>query len=214
MTTPQHRFLIIADGEFGTITSKTANFCLRYFPEPIGAVLDRKQAGKTAQDVLGFGGRIPVVADFERGIAQGEGATAVLMGIAPLGGRLPDEWKAWLKTAIEQKLEIWSGLHTFIGDDPELGPLAKARGVRILDARRPPPNLPIADGRAAEVDALVVLAVGADCNVRKMTAQLQLRHPVLCGNDRHLRERGTPGASDQSDRDLSQHLRHGRDGGA
>src|SRR5438093_3016626 len=43
--------------------------------------------------------------------------------------------------------------------DPELGPLAQARGVRILDARRPPPNLPIADGRAAEVDALVVLAV-------------------------------------------------------
>src|SRR5256885_12829859 len=62
------------------------------------------------------------------------------------------EWKAWLRTAIERKLEIWSGLHTFIGDDPELGPLAPAHGVRILDARRPPPNLPIADGRAAEVE--------------------------------------------------------------
>ena len=179
MTTPQHRFLIIADGEFGPLTSKTANSCIRYFPERIVAVLDRKQAGKTAQDVLGFGGKIPVVGDFERGIAQGQGATAVLIGIAPLGGRLPDEWKAWLRTAIERKLEIWSGLHTFIGDDPELGPLAKARGVRILDARRAPPNLPIADGRAAEVDALVVLAVGSDCNVGKMTAQLQLRDALV-----------------------------------
>src|SRR6266511_141562 len=179
MTTPQHRFLIIADGEFGPLTSKTANSCIRYFPERIVAVLDRKQAGKTAQEVLGFGGKIPVVGDFERGIAQGKGATAVLIGIAPAGGRLPDEWKAWLRIAIEQKLEIWSGLHTFIGDDPELGPLAKARGVRILDARRPPPNLPIADGRAAEVDALVVLAVGSDCNVGKMTAQLQLRDALV-----------------------------------
>jgi len=179
MTTPQHRFLIIADGEFGPLSSKTANSCIRYFPERIVAVLDRKQAGKTVQDVLGFGGKIPVVGDFERGLAQGAGATAVLIGIAPAGGKLPDEWKAWLRSAIEKKLEIWSGLHTFIGDDPELGPLAKARGVRILDVRRPPPNLPIADGRAAEVDALVILAVGSDCNVGKMTAQLQLRDQLV-----------------------------------
>ena len=96
----QHRFLIIADGEFGPLSSKTANSCIRYFPERIVAVLDRQQAGKTAQDVLGFGGAIPVVADFDRGIAQGKGATAVLIGIAPPGGRLPDEWKGWLRTAI------------------------------------------------------------------------------------------------------------------
>jgi len=179
MTAPQHRFLIIADGEFGPLSSKTANSCIRYFPERIVAVLDRKQAGKTVQDVLGFGGKIPVVGDFQRGIVLGKGATAVLIGIAPAGGKLPDEWKGWLRSAIEKKLEIWSGLHTFIGDDPELGPLAKARGVRILDARRPPPNLPIADGRAAEVDALVILAVGSDCNVGKMTAQLQLRDELV-----------------------------------
>src|SRR2546429_8311037 len=179
MTTPQHSFLIIADGEFGPLTSKTANSCIRYFPDRIVAVLDRKQAGKTVQDRLGSGGKIPIVADFERGIAQGKGATAVLIGIAPAGGRLPDEWKAGLRTAIERKLEIWSGLHTFIGDDPELGPLARAHGVRILDARPPPPNLPIADGRAAGVDALVVLAVGSDCNVGKLTAQLQLRDALV-----------------------------------
>jgi uncharacterized NAD-dependent epimerase/dehydratase family protein len=179
MTVPKHRFLIIADGEFGPLSSKTANSCIRYFPERIVAVLDRKQAGKTVQDVIGFGGNIPVVGDFERGIMQGKGATAVMIGIAPAGGKLPDEWKGWLRRAIDKKLEIWSGLHTFIGDDPELGPLARAHGVRILDARRPPPNLPIADGRAAEVDALVVLAVGSDCNVGKMTAQLQLRDALV-----------------------------------
>ena len=179
MTIPKHRFLIIADGDFGPLTSKTANSCIRYFPERIVAVLDRQHAGKTAQDVLGFGGNIPVVGDFERGVAQGRGATAVMIGIAPAGGRLPEEWRAWLRSAIDKKLEIWSGLHTFIGDDPELGPLAKARGVRIFDARKPPPNLPIADGRAAEVDALVVLAVGSDCNVGKMTAQLQLHDALV-----------------------------------
>ncbi len=168
-----HRFLIIADGQFGPLTSKTANCCIRYMPERIVGVLDRSHAGKTAQAVLGFGGAIPVVGEFERGLALG--ASAVLIGIAPTGGQLPAEWRGWLRTAIERGFEIWSGLHTFIGDDPELGALARERGVRILDARKPPPNLPVADGRAAEVGAYVVHTVGSDCNVGKMTAQVELR---------------------------------------
>jgi uncharacterized NAD-dependent epimerase/dehydratase family protein len=172
----QHRFLIVADREFGPLTSKTANSCIRYFPERIVAVLDRAHAGQTVQDVLGFGGRIPVIEDFERGLALG--ATAVLIGIAPAGGQLPPEWRGWLKTAIGRGLEIWSGLHTFIGDDPELGALARARGVRVLDARKPPADLGIADGRAAEVPAYVILTVGSDCNVGKMTTQLELRNEL------------------------------------
>src|SRR5258705_11612043 len=110
MTTPQHRFLIIADGDFGPLTSKTANSCIRYFPERIVAVFDRKQAGKTVQEVLGFGGDIPVVGDFERGLAQGKGATAVMIGIAPAGGRLPGQGKAGLPPASEGKLQDWAGL--------------------------------------------------------------------------------------------------------
>jgi uncharacterized NAD-dependent epimerase/dehydratase family protein len=117
-------------------------------------------------------------ADFAQGLAAGGGATAVLVGIAPLGGRLPDEWRAWLRVAIERRLEIWSGLHSFISDDAELGPLARRLDVRILDARKPPPNLPIADGRAGAVDAYVVHAVGSDCNVGKMTAMLEVRNAL------------------------------------
>ncbi len=174
-----HRFLIIADGQFGPLTSKTANSCIRYFPERIVGVFDRTQAGRTVEQVLGFGGRIPVVGDFEQGVALGGGATAVLIGIAPVGGGLPPEWRSWLKTVIARRLEIWSGLHTFIGDDPELGSLAQANGVRIFDVRKPPATLPVADGRAAEVDAYVILSVGSDCNVGKMTAQLQLRDQLV-----------------------------------
>jgi uncharacterized NAD-dependent epimerase/dehydratase family protein len=171
----QPRFLILADGQFGPMSSKTANSCIRYMPERIVGVFDRDRAGRTAQEVLGFGGAIPVVGDFTEGLALGGGATAVLIGIAPMGGRLPDEWRGWLRAAIERGLEIWSGLHTFIADDSELGPLARRRGVRILDVRKAPAGLPVADGLAAEVNAFVVLAVGSDCNVGKMTAQLQLR---------------------------------------
>jgi uncharacterized NAD-dependent epimerase/dehydratase family protein len=178
MTDPRaHRFLIVADGQFGPLTSKTANSYIRYFPERVVAVLDRAHAGRTVGDVLGFGGPIPIVGEFERGLALGP--TGVLIGIAPTGGQLPLEWRGWLKTAIAKGLEIWSGLHTFIGDDPELGALARAKGVRVMDARKPPAGLLIADGRAAEVDALVILTVGTDCNVGKMTAQLELRNELV-----------------------------------
>ena len=166
------RYLIVADGDFGPMTSKTANAIVRYQPDRVVAVLDRRLAGRTAGDVLGFGGVIPVVGSVREGLARG--ANTVLIGIAPVGGRLPDEWRAWLAEALDAGCDLVSGLHTFLGDDPLLAARAKAGGRRILDVRRPPADLPVASGRVKDLDAYVVLTVGTDCNVGKMTAQLQL----------------------------------------
>ncbi len=166
------RYLILADGDFGPMTSKTANSVIRFLPDQIVAVLDRQQADRSVADVLGFGGAIPVVGSMTEGLALGP--TAVLVGIAPQGGRLPAEWRTWLLEAVDAGCELWSGLHTFLADDAELADRARVRGVRILDLRRPPPDLPIASGLARTVEPYVVLTVGTDCNVGKMTAQLRL----------------------------------------
>ena len=64
---PPPRFLILADGDFGPMTSKTANSVIRYLPERTVGVLDRQHAGKSAQDILGFGGAIPVVGSMSEG---------------------------------------------------------------------------------------------------------------------------------------------------
>ena len=109
-------------------------------------MLDRQHAGKTSQDILGAGGNIPVVASMQEGLALG--ANSVLIGIAPVGGQLPDEWRAWLREALEGGCNIVSGLHTFLGDDPLLAEAARIHGRRIEDLRRPPTNLPVASGRA------------------------------------------------------------------
>ena len=170
MTAP--RFLIVADGDFAPMTSKTANSVIRYLPDRTVGVLDRQQAGKTVQDVLGFGGALPIVGSMREGLALGP--TAVVIGIAPQGGRMPAEWRAWLAEALDHGCDLWSGLHTFLGDDPLLAEKARTHGRRVLDLRRPPADLPIASGAAKTVDPLVVLTVGTDCNVGKMTAQLQL----------------------------------------
>ena len=166
------RYLILADGLFGPEESKTANACIRYTPERVVGIIDASKAGSTAQQVLGFGGDIPVVGTLEAGLALAP--NALVIGIAPAGGQLPDAWLRLLAGAIENRLEIWSGLHTFIGDIPELAALAKKHDVAIYDLRRPPARLTVANGRVREVAATVVLTVGTDCNIGKMTTQLQL----------------------------------------
>jgi uncharacterized NAD-dependent epimerase/dehydratase family protein len=167
------RFVVLCEGQFGPSTSKTANACIRYTPDRVVAVVDSRHAGKVAQDVLGFGGAIPIIATLDEALAFKP--NALLIGIAPQGGGLPAEWRPWLRTALANRLAIWNGLHVFIGDDPELGQLARQSGTRIHDLRKPPAHLPVAMGKARLVDATVILSVGTDCNIGKMTAQLQIR---------------------------------------
>ena len=95
------RFLILAEGAFSPLRSKTANACIRYTPEHVVAVIDSTRAGDTAQDVLGFGGSIPVVASLAEGLARKP--NALLIGIAPPGGQLPPSWRALILDAIDHR---------------------------------------------------------------------------------------------------------------
>ena len=83
-----YRYLILTEGAFGPLTSKTANSAIRYLEDRIVGVLDSTRAGKSVQDVLGFGGQIPIVGTLKEGLALNP--TALLIGIAPSGGQLPD----------------------------------------------------------------------------------------------------------------------------
>jgi uncharacterized NAD-dependent epimerase/dehydratase family protein len=103
-----------------------------------------------------------------------------------MGGRLPEQWRAWLVSALDAGCDIWSGLHTCLGDDPVLAERARVNGREIRDVRRPPANLPVAEGFARLLEPLVVLTVGTDCNVGKMTCQLQLTRQL---NQRGVRTR-------------------------
>ena len=172
-----YRYLVLAEGLFGPQTSKTANSAVRYLPDRIVAVVDSRQAGRTVGEVLGFGGGLPVLRTVDEGL--GLGATALLIGIAPQGGQLPEDWRPALRKAMEAGLHLVSGLHFHLGDDRELAEFATRHGVRIHDLRKPPENLPVSTGKARDVDALVVHTVGTDCNIGKMTAGLQLRDELV-----------------------------------
>lgn len=174
------RYLIYAEHQFGTPASKTGNSVIRYSADHVAAVLDSQQAGKCVSDVLGYGNDIPIVGSVDEGVARG--ANALLVGIAVAGGGIPAEAREAIRQAIEHGMDIWNGLHAFVADDPTLGTLARARGVTLHDVRRPPSDLPVGAGRVRELDQTVVLAVGTDANIGKMTVMLQLQAA--------LRERG------------------------
>jgi uncharacterized NAD-dependent epimerase/dehydratase family protein len=123
--------------------------------------------------VLGFGGAIPVISTLEEGLVHRP--TALLIGIAPSGGQLPESWRPTIAGALRHGLDVWSGLHAFVSDDRQFAALAAESGATIHDLRKPPTDLEVSTGRARNVDATVILTVGSDCNIGKMTTQLQLR---------------------------------------
>ncbi len=172
----QRKFLVLAEGNFGPLTSKTANAAIRYSPGEVVAVLDSTAASRTAQDVLGFGGTIPIVSTFAEGMTHAP--NALLIGIAPAGGQFPDAWRPIVLDALKNGLDIWSGLHSMLGDDAEFAAAARASNTTIRDLRRPPPDLQVSKGRTRDSAATIILTVGMDCNMGKMTTQLQVQNAV------------------------------------
>jgi uncharacterized NAD-dependent epimerase/dehydratase family protein len=184
MRPTQHRRLVIlAEGQFGAHSAKTAYGVIRYGPDDVVAVLDSTQAGQNVATFLP-GHDIPIVASLAEVLAQPNSPDALLIGIAPTGGRLPDTWRSTILAAIEAGLDVLSGLHTFVGDDPEFAAAAAARGTRIVDYRRPPERMETAVGRRHGPGKRVILTVGTDCAIGKMSVALELRRAAQAAGDR------------------------------
>jgi uncharacterized NAD-dependent epimerase/dehydratase family protein len=162
------RVAILAEGQLAPATAKTAIGALRYAPYPIVAVIDSTHAGTDAAAHVGAGAGVPVVASVAEAVARG--ATAVLIGTAAAGGRIPDAYRPFLAEALRSGLEVWNGLHERVRDDPALAAL----GGVVRELREPPRDLPIGGHRRRRTGAHVVLTVGTDAAVGKMTVSLEL----------------------------------------
>ena len=166
------RSAILAEGKLGLLTSKTAACLVRYVPEKVACIIDSTRQGRSVDDVLGFGGKIPIVASLDEALALDP--DSLIIGIAPRGGALPDEWRQIVLDAIAGGLDIISGLHTMLGEDPEMLEAAKKRGVEIWDVRRPQLPDGISQGSLRNKTGKVVLTVGSDCRTGKMTVAYEL----------------------------------------
>jgi uncharacterized NAD-dependent epimerase/dehydratase family protein len=174
---PEGDAIVYCQGAFATTNGKTAHGLVRRSQRyRVLSVVDSTHAGKDAGEVLDdrpVG--IPVVADLETArqlaIADGVVPTHLVIGIAPDGGRLSQQARADVEKAIGLGLNIDSGLHDFLTEDPGFVALAAEKGVVLRDIRKPPPRseLHFFEGKISEVESLKVAILGTDSAVGKRT---------------------------------------------
>jgi uncharacterized NAD-dependent epimerase/dehydratase family protein len=170
----EKRYLILAE-EFSHDPhyAKTARGVMRYRRDDVVAMLDSKRAGESEDGV-------PIVGTVDEALAF-EPNTA-LVGVVTQGGRFPGDWQELLKSCVSHGLDLENGLHVRLRDIPGLTELAAKHGAELRDLREPPPDLSTATGENLDVDATIVLTVGSDCAIGKMTA--------ICELDLEARRRG------------------------
>jgi D-glutamate N-acetyltransferase len=168
------RYLVLAEGKSGDPHfGKTARGVMRYAPEKVVALLDTERAGETEQ---GF----PIVGAVNDALCFNP--NTALVGVATAGGRFPPAFREQIRSCIAKGLDVENGLHEFLTADPELVELARKYNVELRDLRKPPPDLNVPTGANLEVPARIVLTVGTDCAIGKMTVAIEL--------DREAKRRG------------------------
>ncbi len=168
--------IVYCEGAFDTPVGKTAHGLVRRSQRyRVAAVIDSHLAGRSAAELLAGARAVPVVADLPAALAaaaaSGHAATHMVVGMAPDGGRLEPALRAAVRAAIAAGLHVVAGLHDFLADDTELAAAAAARGVTLVDVRRPPPRdrLHFFTGCIEEVSCPVFAVLGTDSAVGKRT---------------------------------------------
>jgi uncharacterized NAD-dependent epimerase/dehydratase family protein len=104
--------------------------------------------------------------------AVAAGARTMILGIAGAGGRMGADLIEDSAAALEAGMNVASGLHERLRDQPLLAALANARRLELFDVRDPPPGLAV--GRGYPRAGRRLLTVGTDCSVGKMYATIAL----------------------------------------
>ena len=160
------RYLILAEGfSHDPHYGKTLRGVMRYRRESVVAILDTKRAGETDDGV-------PIVGSVNDALCFNP--NTALVGVVTQGGHFPGDWQELLKNCVAKGFDLENGLHVRLHDIPGLAELAARHGVELRDLREPPTDLSTATGENLEVDATIVLTVGSDCAIGKMTATCEL----------------------------------------
>ncbi|MGA1284187.1 MAG: DUF1611 domain-containing protein [Prochlorothrix sp.] len=185
MLTPQHRVALFLPQGTQSTDGKTGLALLRYREGPIVTVIDPDCAGQNLREVTGIDREVPIVASVTEALQYQP--DVLLIGIAPLGGQLPEAWLEEVRQGVKAGLSVVNGLHQKLGADPTIA--AHLQTVNpaqqwVWDLRQEPPGLTTANGSARNLTCRRVLMVGTDMGVGKMSTGLTLER---LARDRGLR---------------------------
>jgi uncharacterized NAD-dependent epimerase/dehydratase family protein len=184
---------ILCEGFTGTRHAKTATGVVKYGNWQVKSIIDSENVGKSFLELSKIDTRsnsssdsnsnkvlndIPIVKNLEDAL-QISKIDALLIGIAPVGGQIPETWIQIIKEAISKKIHIISGLHEFLNEIPELTSLAKENKILLWDVRNPDlysssAMQSVAKQKTRPGKLKIISMVGSDCNVGKMCTALEI----------------------------------------
>jgi uncharacterized NAD-dependent epimerase/dehydratase family protein len=114
----------------------------------------------------------------EMGVAEAvdAGVRTAIIGVAPLGGQIPDHWLPQLIELARAGINIASGMHSKLKSMPDLVAAAYKGGATLTDVRVPPEGLPVGQGKPRSGKR--VLMMGTDCAVGKKYSALALHREL------------------------------------
>jgi uncharacterized NAD-dependent epimerase/dehydratase family protein len=159
---------IFMESALGQDIGKMGYGVLRYSPNPVVCVIDSQFSGQLLSDIITTPRDCPIVESIQAAIELG--AKALVLGIAPPGGRIPESWFPAIDSAIQAGLSLYNGLH-----QPLNPRYQNLRPEQIIwDMRQEPADLNTGSGAARKLQNRRILFVGTDMAVGKMTAGLEL----------------------------------------
>jgi len=184
MLTHKENAVVYCEGAFNTPNGKTAHGLVRFTERyKICSVIDSTFQGSDSGMILdGRPNGIPIVQSFNEALIaatkSGELIKYFIMGIAPDGGRIPEEALAPIVSAIKSRISIVSGLHDFLAEDEYLLALANSHNCELIDIRKPPARseLHFFSGKIEAVSCPKIAILGTDSAIGKRTTAWLLVH--------------------------------------
>ncbi|MEY2948985.1 MAG: hypothetical protein RLZZ248_186 [Bacteroidota bacterium] len=159
------------EGHIDSDYGKMGTGVVRYIKNPIVGVIDKTHAGRNMKEFMDTEKNVPILSSLQEAITLG--ASVLVLGIAPSGGRIPESWHTIIESALDAGMSIVNGLHDLIF--PKWGTKIKnPENQWIWDIRIPQFIPEIATAKAATLKNKRILFVGTDMAVGKMTAGLEL----------------------------------------
>ncbi len=168
--------LILTDGHLDEGAAKTTHGLLRHSEKyNIVGIIDSEFVGKKPDEIIPGAQRVNIYPDLDSALEENE-AEKLIVGVATVGGYLPENFKEHIKDAIKNGLDIISGLHHFLSEDEEFVELAEEYGIDLYDIRKSPPldELHYFSDRKKDIEALTIPFLGTDSSVGKRTALLEV----------------------------------------
>ncbi len=168
--------LLLTDEHLDRGAAKTSHGLLRHSEKyEIVGVIDSKFSDKTTDEVIPRCRKVKIYPDLGSALDEND-AEKLIIGVATVGGYLPENFKEHIEEAMKNGLDIISGLHHYLSEDEEFVDLAAEYDVEIEDIRKSPPldELHYFKDRKKDIGALTIPFLGTDSSVGKRTALLEV----------------------------------------